>query len=99
MDKDIIKYLKIMAGRLCCQSAANITSGGVNTSTSDKFKAISISKTNNIGIVNITLSDGTIYPMIDLGEIFYDSASPGSFLPEYTISSTDGGTWKWHGIK
>lgn len=99
MDKDIVKYLKIMAGKLCCQVSANTTSAGVNTSVTDRFKSISISKTNNIGTVNITMSDGSVYPMIDLGEIFYDAASPGSFLPAYTISSSDGGTWKWHSIK
>lgn len=95
-DKDIVKYLRILANKACCSASGNTTSAGINTSIPDNFKSVAITKTNNIGTVNILLSDGSTYPLTELGEVFYDAASPASFLPEYVISTSSGGTWKWH---
>lgn len=62
------------------------------------LKSFAIVKTSsNSDIVNVTLSDGSIYQMIELGEVFIESANNGGVLPDYTIAGP--GTWKWHGLK
>lgn len=81
-----------------CGGTANIASAGVSTSVPAGFKSIAIVKTSTNSDSNtITLSDGSTYPMTELGEVFVDAASPGSTLPAYTISGA--GSWKWHGIQ
>jgi hypothetical protein len=75
----------------CCTA---VTSSGINTSIPAGFASIAI--TAESGGVNITLSDGTVFPLSVLGEVFVDAAGANKSLPAYTIS---GGTWKWHGIK
>lgn len=97
-DKEVLKYLRRIADRLCAMTSSNGTSAGINTSISSGFKSVSIVKTNGTGTVVITLSDLSTYTLVDFGETFSDAASPGGSLPAYTISSSDGGTWKWHGI-
>jgi len=90
---DIACYLRAMVG------SPNITSAGVDISVPGNFKSIAVVKTNDTGTVNVTLSDGSIYPMTAQGETFADGATAGTLLPAYTIATSDGGTWKWHGIQ
>lgn len=84
----------------CANCQENITSAGVDTDIPAGFKSIAIVKTSqDDDTVTITLSDGSTYDLTALGESFEDAASPNGKLPEYSIATADGGTWKWHGIK
>lgn len=75
------------------------TGAGTNTSIPAGYKSIAITKTNSTGTVNITLGDSSIFPLTSQNEIFADAASQYYQLPGYTIATSDGGTWKWHGIQ
>jgi hypothetical protein len=92
---DIIARLKEIArytnSNACCTAT---TTSGVNTSVPAGLGSVAIALTD--GSANITLSDGSVYPMIVVGEVFVDSAPFGASLPAYAISGS--GTWKWHGI-
>lgn len=79
----------------CC---AAITSGGTGALIPAGFNSISITQTS-AGAVNVTLSDGSVFPLTASGQVFTQVAGPGKFLPAYTISTTDGATWKWAAIK
>jgi hypothetical protein len=88
---EIARYLRFLIG------GNNITSAGTGSIPAG-FKSISIIKTStNADSVTLTLLDGTVYTMTELGEGFSDSASAGSLLPPYTKGGA--GTIKWHGIK
>lgn len=78
---------------VCCTA---ITSAGSNISVPVGFGSVAIVQTTD-GIVDITLSDGSIFQMTVVGETFVDSAPSNKSLPAYTISGT--GSWKWHSIK
>lgn len=77
----------------CCPA---ITSAGSSTSIPAGFGSVAIVQTS-AGVVNITLSDGTIFQMTVIGETFIDAAAPNKSLPIYAISGS--AAWKWHGIK
>lgn len=83
----------------CGVCSDTITSAGINNSIPAKFKSIAIVKTNDTGNVIITLSDSSTYSLDILGETFIDAATPNGKLPAYVITTSNGGTWKWHGIK
>ena len=93
---EIIARLKEIArntnNNACCTA---VTSSGVNTSVPAGFGSVSIVLTS--GSINVTMSDGTVYPMTTVGESLIQSASPVEALPSYVISGT--GTWKWVAIK
>lgn len=79
----------------CCTAD---TSASGSTSIPAGFASIAITKTSSSGMVVITLSDGSTYPLTMQGEVFIDAGGNKS-LPAYTITTPDGATWKWHGIK
>lgn len=79
----------------CCVAD---TSASGSTSIPAGFASIAITKTSVGGTATITLSDGSTYPLTEQGEVFIDAGGNKS-LPAYTISTLDGATWKWHGIK
>lgn len=82
-----------------CETVVENTQAGTNIDVPAGFRSISITKTsNNGGPVNIALSDSSIFPLDLQYESFVDSASLGSSLPAYIITSGTGETWKWHGI-
>jgi len=105
----MIQLLKAVERQLTCLVCASGASGviptvqetvsGVNTSVPAGLTSVAIVKTNSTGTVNVTMSDASIYPLTQQGEGIADDASNGTVLPAYTIASSDGGTWKWHGIK
>lgn len=109
-NRDLARYLdelnrklRILTDKICCligdgaTPVTQTTVSGVNTSVPAGLKSVSITKTDATGTaVNITLSDGSVFPLTVQYETFVDAASLGGNLPAYTIS---GGTWKWHGIK
>lgn len=80
----------------CCTATTSAGTGDIPAG----FKTVSIMKTDaGAGVVNITLSDGSVFPLTIQGEVFVDASSDKFVLPSYTISSTLGATWIWHGIK
>lgn len=83
----------------CATCETNVTSAGGAVSIPAGFKSIAVIKTSSGGTATITLSDGSTYPLTELGESFADAATPNGTLPAYTIATGDGATWKWHGIK
>lgn len=72
------------------------TSAGENSSIPAGFKSVAIVKTNDTGTVEITMSDASIYTLTEQGEGLSDNSVN---LPAYTIATSDGGEWKWHGIQ
>ena len=71
------------------------TSAGVNIPVPAGFKTVSIALLT--GNINVTMSDGSTYPMDVVGESLVQVANGDSILPAYTITGT--GTYKWSGIK
>lgn len=95
--KEIARYLKCQS---CGGDLLNITTAGteVDGNIPAGLKSFSLVKlSSNADTIVIELSDGSIYTMTELGEVFCDAASPNGTLPEYII--TGSGTFKWHGIK
>jgi hypothetical protein len=84
---------------ISCGGEAGITTSGVGTDVPAGMRSVSIVKTSEAGTVNITMSDGSIYPMTQEGEVFVTSAGAGGVLPDYLVATADAATWKWHGIK
>ena len=80
----------------CCIATTSAGTGSIP----EGFKTVSIMKNDTgIGVVNITLSDGSVFPLTAQGEVFVDASSDKFVLPAYNISSTLSATWVWHGIK
>ena len=101
----LLKAIERHTGCIACAEegilpspVTEITTSGVGSSVPAGLTSVAIIKTNSTGTVNITMSDSTVYPLTTQGEGISDDASNGTILPAYTISSPDGGTWKWHGI-
>ena len=95
---EISRLLRSIANALCRQITPiqQTTSAGTGSIPAG-FKSVAIAKTSsNADTVTLTLSDGSVYTMTELGEIFVDSASVSSFLPAYTKGGA--GTIKWHGV-
>ena len=100
LDK-MIQLLKEI-GRNTNQSACctAVTSAGTGVGVPIGVKSIAIVKTDSgAGLVNIQLSDGSIFALSLQGESFVDVSADRFSLPAYVISSTGGATWSWHGIK
>lgn len=96
----IIELLKRIDRSLGCAACEPpITTAGGSISVPAGLKSVAITKTNGTGTATVTLSDGSTYALTTLGEGISDAASPNFTLPAYTISTGDGATWKWHGIK
>lgn len=90
---EIARLLRQIAGSTCSGTATTTAGTG---SIPAGFKSVSIVKTSsNLDTVTLTLSDTSVYTMVELGEVFVD-ASNGT-LPAYTKGGA--GTIKWHGIK
>jgi hypothetical protein len=83
-------------GSACC---AATTSAGVNIPIPANFSSVSIVKTSPTGTVNVTMSDGTVFPMTVQGEVLVHSAGNNKYLPAYPIATPDGATWKWTAVK
>jgi hypothetical protein len=75
----------------CCSTT---NSSGQNTSVPAGFSSVSIVALS--GTVDVTMADGSIYPLTTTGETLVQTASPNKSLPAYHIS---GGTWKWIALK
>lgn len=82
----------------CSTCRTNTTSAGVNVDVPAGFKSVTITKTNGTGTVVITLSDNSTYTLTANGESFTDTLNNG-VLPLYDVATSDGATWKWHGVK
>lgn len=98
-DKQISLLKSIDRALNCATCRDNVTTAGVDVDVPAGLNSVAIIKTSDTGTVTITLSDGSTYDLTVLGEGFSDAATPNGKLPIYTITSGDGGTWKWHGIK
>lgn len=90
-----LKRISRNTGGDCC---AATTSAGLNINVPSGFKSVAIVQTgtDGDGVVDIMLSDGSIFEMSTLGETFVDVAPEGKFLPAYTIT---GSAFRWHAIK
>lgn len=75
----------------CC---AAITSAGT-ADVPAGFGSVSIVLLS--GTADVTMSDGSTYPMTTVGEVLIQAAPGNKFLPAITI--TGSGTWKWSAIK
>jgi hypothetical protein len=62
------------------------------------FRFIKVIKTDGTGTVVLTMSDSSTYTLTASGDIFEIPATGGVF-PAITISSSNGGTWQWVGVK
>jgi hypothetical protein len=77
----------------CCVAS---TSAGVNINVPAGFASASVALTS--GSINVTMSDGSIYPMTTVGEVLVQAALQNEVLPSIIIISGPG-TWKWSAIK
>lgn len=90
-----LKEIERHTGCMACGGSMGTTTSGVSTDIPAGLKSFSVVKTDSGGPTNLTLSDGSVYPLTLQGEVFSESATAGGKLPDYAIS---GGTWKWHGV-
>lgn len=75
------------------------TTSGINSSVPASYHKISITKTTDVGVVNILLSDGSTYSLTANQETFTQGiASNEGVLPAYAVSSTLSATWKWQAV-
>lgn len=79
----------------CCTA---VTSAGTG-SIPEGFSSVAIVLTSASGTADIVMSDTSVFTLMVQGESFVDVAGPGKKLPAYVITTSDGGTWQWHGIK
>lgn len=96
----IVQYLKQIASHTndsaCCAAS---TSAGLNSSIPVGFSSIAIVQTSSGGTVDIHMSDGTIFTLQVQGEVLVHAAGNNKYLPAYTITTSDGGAWKWSAVK
>lgn len=91
---EIARYLRILATRPCC---APVTTSGVSTSIPAGMRSVTITKTSaNTDTTNITLSDGSVYPLVQQFETYTIHGINDGVLPKFAIA---GGVWKWFGVK
>lgn len=94
LDKIITELKRIGRNTDIAGCCAAFNSAGIGISVPAGFRSISIVALS--GTVNVTMTDGSTYPMTTTGETLIQVADGSQSLPAYTIS---GGTWKWIGIK
>lgn len=93
----LLKQIERHTGCASCGGATVGTTAGEGDVPAG-LRSFSLVKTSEAGIVVITMSDATTYTLTEQGEVFIEAASPGGILPDYTVETSDGATWKWHGV-
>jgi hypothetical protein len=94
---EIIARLKEIArntnNNACCEAT---TSAGQNSSIPKGFGSVSVVQLTS-GVVNITMSDGTVFQLSAVGQVYVVSAPDFEYLAAFPISGT--ATWEWSAIK
>lgn len=93
----ILQYLKNIDRNtkdFCCD---RIPGAGTGTSVPAGYKSIQITQTSASGTVVITMPDSSTYTLAGQNQSI--NLPFGGPLPAITVSSSNGATWSWVGLK
>jgi hypothetical protein len=110
-------YSGVPASLIECDAATkrHVSTAGTEATPPNALldlQALCVVKTSSIGTVQIDMSDGSVYILTNVNEIFTQSSSDNSakigvlassevvnYLPQQSITALGGATFKWHGLR